>query len=333
MPSDGTSLIKVPTDDLAAEPTAAPPLGQRSVALVTTIFAVAVALLGGAILLAHTAHDGQNSTLRLRALSDEQNVYIVRHGDKYSSYPKCPAPDGEDCFDEELMGDNPPLTPCGIRQAKHTAEWLQAQKTGDIKNIVVSPFARALMTALPFAKAIDNKLKVEHLLSEANQPDDAFRQLNIQNKHEAVNQIMETHAIWDLNYGSVPIKTPENYTLYNARVKTAIKVLKTRFPPSSGNLAIFTHATTSFSLAYGLCYGEDGSDKLEDFVKGQDPIGPGGVIHVILAADGSCKSVKQTQNVAEEVDCGKTEPFYCSFENFPSWYWSHPKGKGPGKCH
>mmetsp|Transcript_10632 Transcript_10632/g.14679 ORF Transcript_10632/g.14679 Transcript_10632/m.14679 type:complete len:334 (-) Transcript_10632:280-1281(-) len=327
------SQITCVADDLEAEPRSALQPGQRRLALVAATAAAAAALLGASCLVTLAGQSSQEPTFLSRALGDEQHVYIVRHGDKYSSYPKCPASDGKLCFDEELMGDNPPLTPCGIRQASHTAKWLQGQKTGGIKNIVVSPFTRTLQTALPFAKATGKKLHVEYQISEANQPEGPFREFNIDNAGETVSQIEEAHKLWDLSYGSVPIKTPENYTLYNARVKTAAKVLKERFPPSSGNLAIFTHATTSFSVAYGLCYGEDGSDKLEEFVKGQDAIGPAGVIHVILAADGSCKPVEQTQNVGMEVGCGETEPFKCKFEDFPSWYWAHPQGKGPGKCH
>lgn len=331
MAEDSASLLRAPTGDEGVEMRAAPQLGQRSTIAATV---AAVALLGFFALIALAGQHKQESAFLPRALGDEQHVYIIRHGDKYSSYPNCPAPDGGLCFDEELMGDNPPLTHCGSKQASQTAGWLSEQKskTGDIENIVVSPYTRTLQTALPFAESIGKKLHVEHLLSEANQPEGPFREFNIDNSPEVVSQIEEVHKIWDLDYSSIPIRTPENYTLYNARVKTAAEVLKKRFPPSSGNLAVFTHATTAFSIAYGLCHGDEGSDKLEDFVKGQDAIGPAGVIHVILGADGSCKSIKQTENVAEE-GCGDTPPYKCAFEDFPSWYWSHPQGKGPGKCH
>ena len=50
----------------------------------------------------------------------EQHVFIVRHGDKYSSYPDCPSEDEPVaeglCFNRELMGNNVPLTPCGVQQ-------------------------------------------------------------------------------------------------------------------------------------------------------------------------------------------------------------------------
>jgi len=272
--------------------------------------------------------------LRLRGLGESvQHVYIIRHGDKYSSYPACPGEKGQPCFDGDLMGDNPPLTECGIKQAEHTAKWLQehSKSAGGIQNIVVSPYTRTLQTALPLAAALDKKLKVEYLISEANQPEGPFREYNINAPAPTVPQLQEVHEHWDLDYGSLPIATPENNTLYVKRVVQAASVLRKRFPPSSGNLAVYTHATTSFSVAYGLCYGNDA--QLMAFVNGQDAIGPAGVIHVTLSSSGQCVKVEQTQNVAETVGCGKTEPFKCQFADYPSWYWSNPLGKGPGKCH
>jgi len=266
----------------------------------------------------------------------EQHIWIIRHGDKYSSYPDCPE-NRPLCFNKSLMGDNPPLTSCGVRQAKTTADWLKDNSSsyGGIKNIAVSPFARTLQTSLPLAKALGLKLKVEYLLSEANQPEGPFQPLNTGADKETKKQLEEASDKWDLHYGSPPIATPETpVKMYDTRVKKCAKVLKERFPPLSGNLAIFTHATTSFSIAYGLCYGEGGNDsQLQKFVEHQKAIAPAGVIHVVLDADGKCKTVEQTNNVAETLGCGKTEPFKCEFADFPAWYWSHANGKGPGKCH
>lgn len=266
----------------------------------------------------------------------EQHIWIMRHGDKYSSYPDCP--EGKPlCFNETLMGDNPPLTPCGVKQANATADWLKDNSSayGGIKNLVVSPYTRTLQTALPLAKALGLKLKIEYLLSEANQPEGPFQPLNAGADAETKKQLEEASDNWDLEYGSPPIPTPETpIAMYNARVEKCAKVLKERFPPSSGNLAIYTHATTSFSVAYGLCHGEDGDDdQLKKFVENQKAIAPVGVIHVVLNSDGKCKMVEQTNNVAEKVGCGDTKPFKCDFENFPAWYWAHASGKGPGKCH
>lgn len=297
-------------------------------------------LLAGLAVAAILARQGRpavgsaSASVALRGLGERQHIWIVRHGDKYSSYPDCPAKPL--CYDKDLMGDNPPLTPCGIKQANATAKHLHdvSADFGGIKSIVASPFTRTLQTALPLARALDLAIKVEYLVSEANQPEGPFRELNVKSGEETVGQLKDIGKRWDLGYGSPPIPTPEDPPLYGKRVQKAAKVLKTRFPPSSGNLVIFTHATTSFSIAYGLCHGEDSSDKtVQSFVENQKPIGPAGVIHVVLDGHGKCITVSQTANVAEKVGCGKTEPFKCKFADFPSWYWPHSKGKGPGACH
>lgn len=263
-----------------------------------------------------------------------QTIYIVRHGDKFSSYPPCPGMggfiSGKPCYDEKLMGDNPPLTECGIRQANATAQWLADRH---IKTIVVSPFTRTLQTALPLAKRIGKQMNVEYLLSEAMQPDGPYRAFNVDAPGATDSQLEEVLALWNLDYGSPPIQTPENNTLYLKRVKRAAKTLKARFPQTSGTLALFTHATTSFSIAYGLCHGSDSTDtQVEDFVKHQDAIAPAGVIEVQISGN-SCV-IKQTNNVAQKtVDCGDTPAFKCNFSDYPSWYWNHTAGEGPGRCH
>lgn len=282
---------------------------------------------------------GASSALRRLDVGVDQHIYIVRHGDKYSSYPPCkvdedPFANGNLCFSAPTMGDNPPLTPCGVRQAEHTAKWLvqDSGHRGGIKNIVVSPFARTLQSALPLARALKQELKVEYTLSEAMEPEGPFREHNVRMSVLAKAQLTEISGLWDLHYGSPPIRTPENNTLYGERVKKAARVLKERFSPSSGNLAIFTHATTSFSVAYGLCYGDAGDAALQEFVDHQDAIAPSGVIHLTIGANGECKGVTQTQNVAVPVNCGETQPFKCNFAGYPSWYWATEAGMGLGKC-
>ena len=95
----------------------------------------------------------------------EQHISIVRHGDKYSSYPSCSVSNGSAlCYDQELMGNNPPLTPCGLQQAEQTADWLveASRAAGGIQRIVSSPFIRCLETALPLAKRLGLSLNVRH---------------------------------------------------------------------------------------------------------------------------------------------------------------------------
>mmetsp|Transcript_84812 Transcript_84812/g.154621 ORF Transcript_84812/g.154621 Transcript_84812/m.154621 type:complete len:336 (+) Transcript_84812:39-1046(+) len=276
------------------------------------------------------------SPISLRAKEPDvgvvQHIYVVRHGDKYSSYPACQAQDDKICYDQKLMGINPPLTPCGISQAAYTADWLLQQWTtgaGSINNIVVSPFTRTLQTSLPLAKALGKQLNVEYFISEAGQSEGPFREFNINAPGETVKQLEECHNLWNLSYGGPPIKTPENNTLYVERIAKAAEILKERFPPSSGNLAVFTHATPAFSIAYGLCFGDSGNDQtLKDFVNGQDAIRPAGVIEVIIESDGTC-TIQQTRNLMQ---CGETPAYKCDFEDFPAWYWAHKDGKGPGRC-
>lgn len=270
----------------------------------------------------------------LRHLSDQQHFWIIRHGDKYGSYPPCPA-EGM-CSERTGADDNSQLTECGVKQANATARFLmgEADKVGGIKHILASPYARTLQTSLPLVKLLNLQLKVEHLLSEANQQEGHFRQFNFTLGSETERQIKEVENLWDLNYGSPPIHPPESPELYVKRAEEMVKLLRRRFPPSSGNMAIYTHGIPAFSVAYGLCFGEASSDeKLKDFVDKQDAIGPGGVIHVVLDGNGKCVTVDQTYNeAASAMACGKTRPDKCEFEDFPAWYWASSKGQGPGKC-
>jgi len=230
------------------------------------------------------------------------------------------------------MGDNPPLTECGVRQANHTAGWImdQAAERG-IQHIVASPFTRTLMTSLALSRLLGKLIEVEYLLSEARQPEGPYRPFNVELPAFAVSQLEEVEEMWDPSYGSSPIKTPEDTTLYNQRVAKMAQVLKVRFPPASGDLAVFTHATTSFSLAYGLCSNLFAS--LQEFVDSMPAIAPAGVIVVTIDGKGHCTNLTQTQNVAEVVECGETEPYKCEFADSPNWYWEDPLGSGPDKCH
>mmetsp|Transcript_33399 Transcript_33399/g.91392 ORF Transcript_33399/g.91392 Transcript_33399/m.91392 type:complete len:243 (+) Transcript_33399:1584-2312(+) len=194
------------------------------------------------------------------------------------------------------MGNNPPLTPCGFEQAEATARWLLS--TASIQQIVMSPYIRTLETALPVANVTGLTLHVEYLTSEARQSGGPSRPFNVALDETHRSRLARAQARWALDYGSFPIPTPEGNGEYWGRVRLAAKALRHRFPPSTGNVAIFTHATTSFSLAYGLCYGDNGTDAtLQAFVERQGAIGPGGIIHVILASDGQCRSVAQTHGM------------------------------------
>jgi broad specificity phosphatase PhoE len=174
----------------------------------------------------------------------EQHVYIVRHGDKYSSYPDCGSvgPDGGDpgepCYDPVIMGNNPPLTECGVRQAETTARWVQQElaAVGGVANIVSSPYTRCLQTALPLAKLqAAPRLHVEYLLSEDRQAEGPHAPYNAAADNITVTQLAEVNALWDLGYGSPPIPTPEDTRGYWRRVRWAARRLADRFPPASGH--------------------------------------------------------------------------------------------------
>ena len=265
-----------------------------------------------------------------------QHVYIVRHGDKYSSYPPCDEFSSANdtlCFDAEKMGNNPPLTPCGLAQAEETANWLieDSASIGGIQAIVSSPFTRCLETALPLATRLKLSLQVEQQAGEARALEGPFRPNNgaLSPVHQKLLDAITTN--WDLAYGSSPVVTPEDDPRYWRRVDHLSATIRTRILPKVTNMVIFTHATTSFSLAYGLCYQGLTKDKvLKDFVVAQGAIGPGGTIRVTVdAAAGTCE-VGQTNNVAFR--CGATGPHKCEFASYPAWYWQHAEGRGPGLC-
>lgn len=262
---------------------------------------------------------------------EAQTIWLIRHGDKYSSYPDCETVSpGEDCFNKTLMGDNPTLTHCGQLQAQHVAKKLG---NSNIKNLVVGPYMRTLQTALPLAETLDLPLKVEYALSESRQPEGPFREFNA--LAVEADDLKRIENRWDPDYGSFPIPTPESDELYLQRMHKAVAILRKRFPPSSGDAAFVSHATTSLSIAYGLCYGEDSTDsKLESFVNRQEGFGPAGVIRITRDAAGKCTSISQTDNSAlESTQCGMTTKNKCEIKDFPDYYWDNSQGHGPANCH
>merc|ERR1719265_1420454 len=181
------------SDDAARHPPARTyHLALRIGLVVPVLISVALVLRSGVV--SRVQHGLRSNTVSLASEgpASEQHIWIVRHGDKYSSYPDCPQ--GQPlCYNQTLMGDNPPLTPCGILQANYTAHWLMAQSSsaGPIRNIVVSPFTRTLQTSLPLAKGSGLKLKVEPLLSEAMQDQGPYRPFNAGADEETRMQLQD----------------------------------------------------------------------------------------------------------------------------------------------
>jgi phosphohistidine phosphatase SixA len=169
--------------------------------------AALLALAPGAAAVPHQAQAA--AATAASSESSEQKFYIIRHGDKYSSYPPCPQ--GYPlCFNASLMGNNPPITPCGVQQAEATAEWLATN--GDVQQIVASPYVRSLETALPLARKLDAKIHVENFASEARQDDGPFRPDNVALNVSAVQHLREISALWDESYGSAPIPVPVRHS-------------------------------------------------------------------------------------------------------------------------
>jgi broad specificity phosphatase PhoE len=292
--------------------------------------------------------------------ADQQHIYIVRHADKFSSYADCPDKAGRPCFNASLMGNNPPLTPCGRRQAEHAAKWVHghAAAVGGIANIVSSPFTRCLQTALPLAQLQPagtraSQLQVEYLLSEDRRQEGPHSPFNAAEDGVTVSQLEEINDRWAAHYGSPPIRTPETTPRFHRRVRQASATLRNRFPPNSGNLVVHTHATTSFSLAYGLCHGRRGDDSsesgngaaglddgaaLESFLDSIGPIGPAGVLHLVMGADGTCRGGDGgvvNNSAYESVDCrpapSATGPWMCEYQACPAWYWEQ-SAVAAGQC-
>jgi len=256
-----------------------------------------------------------------------QYVYLVRHGDKSSSYPPC-GPNstaGDVCYDAEATGNNCPITPCGTAQANKTAAFL-ADK--DISHIMSSPFARAMQTALPLAKMMGLQIAIEPMLSEDRQSDGPFRANNANSLPYVLDELEALDNQWDRAYGAPPIPTPETDSLFFARLAKASRQLRARIANQPGNHALYSHATTVFSIAYGLCHVDDNPKEfLEEYVNGQDPIGPGGFIRVAFeVSSGKCE-ISQTNNLDNSY-CGKTKPYYCRFADCSTKYWPFPQAGG-----
>eukprot|EP00668_Euglena_longa_P038786 GGOE01049872.1.p1 GENE.GGOE01049872.1~~GGOE01049872.1.p1 ORF type:complete len:322 (-),score=69.18 GGOE01049872.1:109-993(-) len=249
----------------------------------------------------------------------DQHIYLIRHGDKMSKYPVCGgATDmGDDrlCYNASQFGNNAELSPCGHRQSESLADWLANRA---IQAVVSSPYLRALYTALPLAERLDRPIKVEPLVSEDRQAGDAFRQ---HNRHAGSDILRRVQHRWDMTFSSPPILTPEGDEEYWDRIERAGAVLAFRFPPSVGNVAVFSHATPVLSLGYVLCGALFPS--LEAYVQWLQPgIAAAGVMHLVRdSKTGRCKSLDPVDNsVFETLGCGLTRHSLKHYSTRPGMY-------------
>eukprot|EP00667_Euglena_gracilis_P018842 EG_transcript_20084 len=237
-----------------------------------------------------------------------------------SKYPSCDSmaarSDDQLCYNGSHFGNNAELSPCGHRQSLALADRLAAL---NIQAVVSSPYLRALHTALPLAERLGLPIKVEPLVSEDRQAGDAFR---THNRHAARDPLRRLHRLWDTTYSSPPILTPEADEEYWDRIERAGAVLASRFPPATGNVAVFSHATPVLSLGYVLCGSLFGS--LEGYVEWLPPgIAAAGVLHVVRdGKSGRCKSLAPVDNtVFSELNCGLTRHSLKRFAARPGQYF------------
>jgi len=255
----------------------------------------------------------------------DQHIFLIRHGDKMSKYPKCTAASVGLCYDATAFGNNPPLSPCGHDQSRLLADYLATQ---GIRAVVSSPFARALHTALPLAEALRLRIKVEPLVSEDRQEADAFRQLNTRTAPELTDRLIQA---WDTEYSSPPIATPEGNEEFWDRMDTAAATLVRRFPPSVGNVAVFSHATPVMSLGYGLCGNLFHS--LEDYVAWVKPgVAAAGFLHAVRdGSSGLCTALAPANNtIFATAACGLTRHSHKEYTKRPGMYSRPPEGIGSG---
>ena len=107
------------TGSVAREPASAADAGWRSRRL--TVAAVWSGVILSAVTLCLVLALRPTNPAADGVAAGPQHIFIVRHGDKFSSYPDC-QPHGQNtaapCFNASLMSNNPPLTPCGKRAEK-----------------------------------------------------------------------------------------------------------------------------------------------------------------------------------------------------------------------
>lgn len=231
-----------------------------------------------------------------------KTVFIIRHGDMVDSYPKCNASDvlawnssAAPCSDERY-GNNAPLTACGVQEAKANADLIVQSH---VSNLYSSPFVRCMQSAreLSLQLHLDSHytgtLLTQPFFAEDDNPPDkdgAYYQFpaNAELLQTLGQETDNTHEEED--YGK---------SKYLTRMLRAVAFLVEEVTKADGNIAVYTHAKTSLSLAWGLCstYFEEngGGDKfLEEFAKTPN-FASAGYLRITFE-DGHCRVV--TSNTA-----------------------------------
>jgi hypothetical protein len=200
----------------------------------------------------------------------------------------------------------------------------QFLKDRNITTVLSSPYYRSWHSAQQLVKATAGSMKIdiEPLLSEDRQlgpPDVDNEYWHDGSTNEALESALlsEASTTYPQSHYSVWGTEGEQDHDYYARVKAASYFLKGQLSRMSGNVAMFSHATTCLTLAYGLCsnlYGGNLGEWFENYVQnnipagdiprgidletefpGESGIGGGGIIRIVFRA-GKCVALYPVDN-------------------------------------
>ena len=219
-----------------------------------------------------------------------QHIYIIRHGEKLVD---CRYPNGNRKGPE--FGNNSPLTARGYAQAQVVAEWLRDR---DVRVVLTSPFARAQQTALATAEALGLPVRVDHRLSEERVTDGPYRLYSTRLRRAGVvGSDAGTPYVGHMEalrarrapapFAATEIWVPEGDAEYYARIADVVADLAATDARARlrGNVAIFTHAMTAWSLCYGLT--RPLWESAAAFHNRTAGMPPAGVFHVVLDVHGA----------------------------------------------
>ena len=204
------------------------------------------------------------------------NLYLVRHADRFDSYPANKwverasrnQQDPRDC----------PLSEFGHSQAAQLADFF----TGKVQKVYSSPYLRTLQTANHVAEKLDLPINVEHGLSEGYHEE-------IVNPRTRISYIPRIN---DTYLSRVVCERREEYpAAFKRRITQTVKVF-----PNNEDAVFFSHAAPTLSLAAGLlhCHPQE-----------LGALAPGGVIHLRKNKNGYCL----VAIINDLVEAGQTKPW------------------------
>lgn len=168
---------------------------------------------------------------------DEVQVFwIMRHGDRLNNIDR-------QWKKTAAYPHDTPLSPLGHSQAEDVAEHI-IQHDNNLQHVVSSPFLRALQTANPLSKRLNLPIKVEKSIWETGCNEAPPFHIHAESKEFDI----------DTSYtSSFEPACGENTLQFAPRLERAAAALKEKFPFSSGNVAIFSHADPCAYLVSALC--------------------------------------------------------------------------------